>query len=462
VRPASVLGLALALAVAADAALGPRYGGEIVVGVLDLPQALEPGVPRSAGERAALGLVHETLVGIDPQGLLHPSLAEGWTSAAEGLEWTLRLHPGAAFHDGRAVTADDVGRSLRRLLRSRSAAAARLATSLEGGPAYRAGVSEELPGLAASGDKQVVLRLAFESALPLVPLASPAAAITSLSGAGAGPFVPASAPVARRLDATAFAAHVRGRPFLDRLQLLALSDAAAAGAEMQARRLDAAPGDGPPASLAATLLLVLSDAQPLEQVASRRALAEVVSTSDLVRTLVPGGDPTPALVAPQLLPPLASPPAAAPRPRLAGSVSLAVSRELPPLLSQRLVALLRAAGLDCRVTVVEPPEVMAAPATARLLVWTPEVAEAGLALEELASLVPVIQPVKEALEAAARETDPDRRRVFLLEAEEALRRDARLVPLGTVPVAYTARRGLHGLRVDAAGRLVLEDAWLEP
>jgi MarR-like DNA-binding transcriptional regulator SgrR of sgrS sRNA len=105
---------------------------------------------------------------------------------------------------------------------------------------------------------------------------------------------------------------------------------------------------------------------------------------------------------------------------------------------------------------------MGAPATARLLVWTPEVSEAGLALEELASLVPVIQPVKEALEAAARETDPDRRRVFLLEAEEALRRDARLVPLGTVPVAYTARRGLHGLRVDTAGRLVLEDAWLEP
>jgi hypothetical protein len=163
-----------------------------------------------------------------------------------------------------------------------------------------------------------------------------------------------------------------------------------------------------------------------------------------------------------LLAPLGDPDPARPAARLSGRMALAVSREVPVLVSQRLVALLRGAGLDVTVTVVAPAEILSAATGARLLLWTPEVPEAGLALEELADLSRAGGAVREQLEAAARERDPDHRRVLLLQAEEALRSDARLVPLGTLPVSYTTRRGLHGLAVTPAGRLVLEDAWLEP
>jgi hypothetical protein len=70
--------------------------------------------------------------------------------------------------------------------------------------------------------------------------------------------------------------------------------------------------------------------------------------------------------------------------------------------------------------------------------------------------------VEEALVAASRELDLDRRRAILHAAEAALRDQAKLIPVASVPVSFRARAGVHGLRVDLSGRLVLEDAWREP
>src|SRR5262249_52511372 len=116
------VGAAAALLVLApwllQAALGPRYGGELKVGVLELPATTEPGIERGGGAGLVAALVHETLVGVDEEGFPSPALAQGWTAAAGGREWTLRLREGALFHDGRPVTAADAARSLRRFLRS--------------------------------------------------------------------------------------------------------------------------------------------------------------------------------------------------------------------------------------------------------------------------------------------------------------------------------------------------------
>jgi hypothetical protein len=103
------------------------------------------------------------------------------------------------------------------------------------------------------------------------------------------------------------------------------------------------------------------------------------------------------------------------------------------------------------------------PAEARLLLWSPEVPEAALALEELASLAPAAPPAaRAALDEAAAEPDVDRRRALLHRAEGALRTEHVLVPLSAVPVAFGGGRGVHDFDVDLAGRLVLEDAWVEP
>jgi ABC-type transport system substrate-binding protein len=163
------------------AALGPRYGGELKVGVMELPATTEPGGERGGGAALVSLLAHETLVEVDEGGFPSPALAHGWSTGAGGREWTLRLWEGASFHDGRPVTAADVVRSLRRFLRSPSFAAARLAEGLDGGGAFRARQAEELGGLLAPDGRHVVLRFIQAQALPLAALAAPAAAVTSPS-----------------------------------------------------------------------------------------------------------------------------------------------------------------------------------------------------------------------------------------------------------------------------------------
>jgi ABC-type transport system substrate-binding protein len=463
-RTGAVLVVAAILsgAEAARGALGPRYGGELSVGVAELPGPGEPEVPRGFGPRLVAGLVHETLVGVGPDGVPLPRLAGGWAAGDGGREWTLILQLGARFQDGSSVTSADALHSLRRFLRARSAAANHFALSLEGGAAFRSRTTEELTGVAAPDPSHLVIRTSGPTALPLAPLASPAAAVTSTSGVGCGAFVPTLSLPGRRLVFTAFPGHVRGRPYLDGLQVVGVADPSALRAEGPSGHLDLVPGSGGPSALAATLLFVLDPSRgPFDQPTARRAAVASIDRVDLVRNLLPGADPGPSLVVPDLLPPLGRA-VAAPRGIASGSLVLAVGKDVPPLVSQRVVAHLTDVGFEVQVVPTSPSTLFAVPAAARLALWTPEVAEPGLALEELAALAPPVAEVRDALAAAARETDPDARRRLIHRAESALRDEGVLVPLASVPVSVASRPGIHGARVDLSGRLLLEDAWLEP
>jgi peptide/nickel transport system substrate-binding protein len=456
----SALVPALLAAPRARPALGPRYGGEVRIAVADLPADAGPAVPRAAAERVLAGLVHETLLGVDEEGRPRPALAQAWASGAEGREWTLRL-AAATFHDGAPVQATDALRALRRFLRSGSAAAAHLARRLDGGEAFRQGATDALPGLSAPDEARVVLRFREPSALPLAPLASPAAAVVSARGAGAGPFSPTTPPTSRGLSATAFSRHVRGRPFLDVVRLVPPSS--------DRTRVDVAAleGNGPPAAPAGGLLLLSLDpaAGLLADARARARIASAVDRALLARHFLPGGEPAETLLASALLAPWpagaagGAAGAADPGP-LAGRLTLRVGPDVPASASQRVVAHLTALGLEVRAL----PDAPAAPTSgqARLVVWYPEVAEAGLALEELAALAGAPPEVRATIEAAGALRDVDRRRAALQRAEEALRAGHVLVPLARVPLGLGPRPGLHGLRASASGVLVLEDAWVEP
>ena len=459
-----VLALALSLGLPAflRGALGPRYGGQLRVGVLELPAGTEPGRPAGAAEALLQKAVHETLVGLGPEGLPSPGLAQRWTSAAGGREWTLFLGTGLRFHDDRAVTAEDAVRSLRRFLRSRAPAAERLAESLEGGEGFRARRREDLPGLEAPDAGRVVLRLIEPRALPLAPLASPAAAITSPSGAGAGPFTPTVLLPGRRAALNAFAGHLRGRPFLDELELRQLPDRAALEAGLQAGELELAVGEGALGAPSQMLLLVLDPTRvSFRAPGARAAVAASLDRSDLARHWLTAALPAVSLLAPALLPPLGTPAGAAATP-LAGRVTLTVARDVPPLASQRVVACLGETGLAVRVVADTPARARQASSEARLLLFAPEVAEPELALAELAGLVSTPPGAHATLQDAAAERDFDRRRSLLHRAEAELRGDLALVPLALVPAAALAAPGVHGLAADPTGRLLLEDAWREP
>jgi peptide/nickel transport system substrate-binding protein len=457
---ATVLALALGGGSSARSALGPRYGGELRIAVAEAATTVEPSIPRGLADRILAGLVHETLLGVDDEGRPRPALAQSWASAADGREWTLRL-AAATFHDGAPVGSADAVRGLRRFLRSESVAAAHLARALEGGDEYRRRGTEALPGLTALDDGRVVLRLRVATALPLAPLASPAAALVSGRGAGAGPFVPTTPPSARGVSATAFGRHVRGRPFLDVVRLIAAPPDRAARSEGAADDVAASATPLPPA---AGLLLLLLDpaAPPLADARIRALIAASVDRVQLARHFLPGGEAAEVLLAPALLAALPVPPprvSSRPAP-VTGRLVLRVSSDVPQSASQRVVAHLTALGLE--VQAVAAPVAATAPGAPRLVVWYPEVAEAGLALEELAALAGAPPAVRTALEAADSVRDSDRRRADLQRVEDALRATHVLVPLARLPLPLGARSGVHALRATASGALVVENAWVEP
>jgi len=441
----------VALPCAARSALGPRYGGVLVVAVPDMPASLDPSIGRAPGRSLLAGLAHETLVGIDAQGLPVPALAQGWTASSDGREWRLALRETATFHDGRAVTSEEALAALRRFLGSRSPAAAWLAAALD----REAPATTPDPG-------HLVLRFAEPRALPLAPLAAPAAAVTGARGVGCGPFLPLAPTPGKRIRLAAFTGHVRGRPFLDAVDVVDAAGAEAMEAEFGAGRLDVLPGGDGPSALAASLILALDASRPpFDRPEARVTVSGALDRADIVRRFLPGGDAAPALLVPGLLPPMVAYAHARGAP-LDASIRMAVGMDVPPLVSQRIVASLGAVGLQVEASAVAPADAMTAPAAARLFLWSPEVAEAGLALHELAGLAPRVAEVEEALTAAGRELDLDRRRALLHAAEAALREQNRLIPVASVPVSFRARSGVHGLRVDLSGRLVLEDAWREP
>lgn len=82
--------------------------GEITVATLDALAVEHAPWPQNEGERLVFRHLYETLLRVDCRGLVHPGLAESWSSGRDGRAWRFTLRDGASFWDGVPVTADDV------------------------------------------------------------------------------------------------------------------------------------------------------------------------------------------------------------------------------------------------------------------------------------------------------------------------------------------------------------------
>jgi peptide/nickel transport system substrate-binding protein len=85
-------------------------------------QTLEPPILDPAGGAAAAirevtyDNVFETLLAFNAEGRIEPRLAEKIDSSADGLAHTITLRAGVTFHDGAALTAEDVKFSFERAM----------------------------------------------------------------------------------------------------------------------------------------------------------------------------------------------------------------------------------------------------------------------------------------------------------------------------------------------------------
>jgi oligopeptide transport system substrate-binding protein len=68
------------------------------------PRSYDPATTFGSGDKR----IYSGLVSFDPRLNLTPDLAESWEVSADGTVYTFKLRQNAKFHDGRAVTAQDV------------------------------------------------------------------------------------------------------------------------------------------------------------------------------------------------------------------------------------------------------------------------------------------------------------------------------------------------------------------
>ena len=98
-----------------DSAAGePTQGGSVVVGMTQDLVSLDPHAVTDAGTRNVVFNLYEGLVKATPAGELAPAVASDYTISDDAKVYTFTLRDGVTFHDGSAVTVDDIKYSIER------------------------------------------------------------------------------------------------------------------------------------------------------------------------------------------------------------------------------------------------------------------------------------------------------------------------------------------------------------
>ncbi len=158
----------------------------IVIGVTDKVTDLDPSNAYDFFTWEVLNNVMEGLVKYKPGTLdIEPGLAESWSVSDDGKTWTFKLRDGLKFSDGTPLTAQDVKRSIDRVMK------------INGDPAWL--VTSFVESVDAPDDKTVVFHLkqptSFFLALvatppyfPVNPKYAPDKIDSDQTAGGAGPF----------------------------------------------------------------------------------------------------------------------------------------------------------------------------------------------------------------------------------------------------------------------------------
>ncbi|OYZ45613.1 MAG: ABC transporter substrate-binding protein [Novosphingobium sp. 16-62-11] len=204
----------------ADRLIGkPRMGGRIRVAgiVASTADTLDPAKGGNSSDYMRTFLLYSGLTQYDGALRAQPGLAEAIESD-DNIVWTIRLRRGVHFHNGKALTADDVVYSL---LRHKDPAV---------GSKVKA-VAEQFAGARRVGTLEVELRLTGPNPdIPII-LAQPQFAIVENGrrdfsvANGTGPFILKSfAPGIRTIVQRNPNYWKPGKPYLDEIELIAIPD----------------------------------------------------------------------------------------------------------------------------------------------------------------------------------------------------------------------------------------------
>lgn len=130
------------------------------------PREYDPATTHGSGDK----LIFSGLVSFDPKLNLTPDIAETWEVSGDGTVYTFHLRTNAKFHDGRAVTAQDVIYSWERAASPETASDTALTYlgDIVGVDEVSAGTAEHVSGLKAIDDH--TLQVTIDAPKPYFPL----------------------------------------------------------------------------------------------------------------------------------------------------------------------------------------------------------------------------------------------------------------------------------------------------
>ena len=171
---------ALAVAIAAPLSVSPSWaedaipmGGEMIVTYNDDVSTLDPAIGYDWQNWSMIKSLFDGLMDYEPGTTdLVPDLAESLEVSEDGLTYTFHLREGIAFHNGRALTAEDIKYSIERAVDPATQSPGQgFFSMIDGFDAMAAGEADSLSGIAAPDESTVVFTLSRPDATFLHVLA---------------------------------------------------------------------------------------------------------------------------------------------------------------------------------------------------------------------------------------------------------------------------------------------------
>jgi ABC-type transport system substrate-binding protein len=120
-----------------------------------------PLAPSSGPDNQVMSLIHEGLLGVDPDYKLQPRLAESYTVSPDATTFTFKLRQGLKWSDGTPFTAKDVLFTYKQLANPKTTSAtAGSYTAVEGVADFVAGKTPDISGFSAPDDNTFVIKAA--------------------------------------------------------------------------------------------------------------------------------------------------------------------------------------------------------------------------------------------------------------------------------------------------------------
>ncbi len=238
-----VAALSIAAQPTATRAADEKRGGHLVVLNYAYPEVWDPHIAGTLGALGSISPVYNQVVEFNP---LKPDevigdLAKSWDVEDEGLTYIFHLHEGVKWTDGKELTADDVVFSIQRMI-------------VPGEPRPRVGLLRPSTKAAEVVDKYTVkvtlnypspsfikfLAVDYMKILPKHVVEAGTDINRWQNIVGSGPFI---IKKSRRGDTTQYERNPNyfkeGRPYLDKLTVMNVSDAGTASAAIKAGKIQA-------------------------------------------------------------------------------------------------------------------------------------------------------------------------------------------------------------------------------